>query len=347
MSEIEHDLNRASFCIVPKATGTGGMASFQLKIGHELADRGIQTTFSLKEPNLRAVLVVGGTRDLLGLLKVRQKGLPVFQRLDGMNWIHKKRRTGLRHYLKAERANLLLSWIRNRIATGVIYQSYFVKQWWDRVYGPTNVQHTVVYNGVDLESYTPHGSSDLPKNVVRILVVEGRLAGGYEIGLEHAVGFADALADVYSEPIELMIVGETAEEVRENIQALSSVPVRWAGSVSRESIPHIDRSAHILFAADIHPACPNAVIEAMACGLPVVGFETGALGELVNENAGRIIPYGSDPWNLESPNFEGLARAALDVLQNIEKYKHGARARAVKKFGLDRMVNGYLEAIGW
>lgn len=325
----------------------GGTASFQFKLMRALEARGIQVTFSLDQPGVERVLIVGGTRDLLGLWKARRSGLPVYQRLDGMNWIHKKRRTGLRHYLKAERANLLLSWIRSHIATGVIYQSHFVHAWWERVYGPTSVQHTMIYNGVDLGRYNPQGSRDRPQDSVRVLVVEGRLAGGYEIGLEHALGFTRALAELHPRPIELMVVGEVSEDVRRTARARSSVPIHWVGSVSREQIPHLDRSAHLLFAADIHPACPNAVIEAIACGLPVVGFDTGALAEIIQDEAGRIVPYGSDAWNLEQPDFKSLALAAHSVLQDIERYRKGARARAVEMFDVEHMATRYLEAIGW
>jgi glycosyltransferase involved in cell wall biosynthesis len=144
-----------------------------------------------------------------------------------------------------------------------------------------------------------------------------------------------------------MVVGAASERVRRAAQGHSRVPIQWAGSVPRERIPEIDRSAHLLFSADIHPACPNAVIEALACGLPVVGFDTGALSEIVDEGAGRIVPYGSDAWNLEKPDFDGLAAAAQTVLNDLDAFQRGARRRAEQQFGLQKMVDGYLEAIGW
>lgn len=336
-----------SLCLTPRISGTGGTASFQLKMQRGLSERGIETTFSLSDERLDTALVVGGTRDLAGLWRAKRRGVRVYQRLDGINWIHRKRRTGLRHFLKAERANLLLSWIRKHLADGVIYQSYFVHQWWESAYGPTRVQHSVIHNGVDLDRYSPDGAQDRPEGVIRVLVVEGRLAGGYEIGLDHAIEFAAHLARLQSDPVELMVVGEASEALMRSAQERSPVPLRWAGSVPREDIAHLDRSAHLFFAADIHPACPNAVIEALACGLPVVGFDTGALREIVDERAGRIVPYGADAWNLEQPDFEGLARGALQVLQDLETFRAGARRRAEEKFSLEMMIQGYLEAVGW
>ena len=90
----------------------------------------------------------------------------------------------------------------------------------------------------------------------------------------------------------------------------------FAGALAQERIPEMDRSAHLLFSADLNPACPNSVIEALACGTPVVGFDTGALKELVPETCGRIVPYGGDPWKLETPDLPGLAAAAAEVLRD-------------------------------
>jgi glycosyltransferase involved in cell wall biosynthesis len=123
------------------------------------------------------------------------------------------------------------------------------------------------------------------------------------------------------------------------------VRLDWRGLVSPDQIPSLDRSAHLLFAADLNPACPNAAIEAMACGLPVIAFETGALPELVQADAGRLAPYGGDPWKLEPPDLEGLAEAGEQVLGDQPRFRAGARARAEAAFGLERMVDGYLQQL--
>ncbi len=64
--------------------------------------------------------------------------------------------------------------------------------------------------------------------------------------------------------------------------------------VKREHIPWLMRSSHLLFSAEVNPPCPNSVIEALACGLPVIGFDTGSLSEIVQGGAGRLVPYGRE-----------------------------------------------------
>ena len=334
-------------CIVPQVSGVGGMVSFQAKIVKNLRERGIGVCFDLNDGSYDGVLVVGGTRKVNGLWGARRRGVPVIQRLDGMNWIHRKRRTGYRHYLRSETANVLLSFIRKRIATGVIYQSEFVRDWWDRVYGPVTKPYWVVHNGVDLNLYSPDGPHDRPNDRYRILVVEGRLGGGYELGVEHAISLAGEIARRTTLSIELMIVGQVTPSVREWVERTAEIPIFWPGLVPPDQIPIVDRSAHLLFAADIHPACPNAVIEALGCGLPVAAFDTGALKELVGAEAGAIVSYGGESWQLDPPDFVSLAQASVSVLEDQGRYRAGARSYAEANLGLDKMVDGYLEAFGW
>jgi len=105
------------------------------------------------------------------------------------------------------------------------------------------------------------------------------------------------------------------------------------------------RSSHLLFSAEVNPPCPNSVIEALACGLPVVGFDTGSLAELVQGDAGRLAPYGADPWKLRPPDIPALAEAATEVLQDQDRFRKLARERAESAFDVGKMVNEYLKVL--
>jgi glycosyltransferase involved in cell wall biosynthesis len=307
--------------------------------------RRIEVCYDLNDHPYDAVLIVGATRRLGSLWRAKRDGVPIYQRLNGMNWLHRRRRTGWRHYLRAEVANRMLRWTRDHLASGVIYQSQFAKDWWERVYGPTPGSAHVVLNGIDLEQFTPQGQEQPPDDRAQILIVEGRLAGGYELGLEHALALGEKLSAQRN--IELVVAGRVEPDLQAESQARVQFPIRWMGLLPADEIPALDRSSHLLFSADIHPACPNAVVEALACGLPVVSFKTGALPELVSPQAGILVEYGSDPWQLQTPDFESLAHAADHVLDNQEAFRTGARARAKAGLSVETMTDGYLRAIGW
>lgn len=355
----------ARICMLPRLSGVGGMVSFQHKFAQGLQERGVEVCFDLKDEPYQAILVIGGTRKIAGLWKARRKGIPVVQRLDGMNWLHRLHAPSLpqetfsyhhlKHYIRSEYGNFILALLRSRLADVLVYQSEFVRRWWQETYGIARARSQVIYNGVDLNTYSPDGVFDRPTATWRLLMVEGSLMGGYEQGLQAALGLAEKLtacSEVNSRPIELMVAGKVSETVRDYWDRyLSTRPVQdrvrmvWAGLVQRQDIPQLDRSAHLLYSSDINAACPNSVIEALACGLPVIAFDTGALPELVVGDAGRIAPYGADPWRLEPPQIQGLADGAKEILINQDRFRKAARLRAEQVFGLQKMVDQYLDIL--
>jgi glycosyltransferase involved in cell wall biosynthesis len=328
-------------CLVPNLVGLGGTASFKAKLTAGLTKRDIEITYDLQDPDTHVILVVGGTRRFGELATARKRGALIVQRLDGINWIHRKTYTGVRHFLKAEINNHTIAHIRRNVADRIIYQSHFVKDWWTERYGDQGKPSYVIHNGVDLTIYNPKGSGKLPNDLFRLLLVEGRLGGGFHMGLENAVELTSQLQNRHNLPVSLRVVGEVPDRLQIKVNQTAGVPIEWRGVVERSEIPELDRSAHLLFSADINAACPNAVIEALACGLPVVAFDTGALKELVTDKIGRVTPYGGDVWQLDKPDVTSLADASVDVLKNNTRYRQAARAYAEQRFSLEQMVESY------
>jgi len=337
-------------CIVPQVSGVGGMVSFRAKFTIGLQTRGIEVINNSQLSTNDSILIIGGTRDLFGLWQAKRRGVRIVQRLNGMNWLHRLQPTGIKHYLRAEYGNLILRLIRARLADHIVYQSEFARRWWERIYSSTGVPNSVVYNAVDLETYYP--TTQLLKSPIpqyRILLVEGSLMGGYELGLESAVQLVEKLnaehRDQLGKPVGLIVAGRVSEQIKARWAQRTNIPLTWAGLVPPEQIPDLDRSAHLLYSSDINAACPNSVIEALACGLPVLAFDTGALPELVTGDAGRVVPYGGDPWQLEQPDIPALAEATVEILTNQPRFRSAARTRAETAFGLEEMVDHYLAAL--
>jgi glycosyltransferase involved in cell wall biosynthesis len=77
------------------------------------------------------------------------------------------------------------------------------------------------------------------------------------------------------------------------------------------------------------------VIEAMACGVPVVYPASGGTVELVGDEAGVGVPH-PDSWDRdEPPTPDALAEAIVMVLAARPAYSAEARKRAVERFSLE------------
>ncbi|HRQ22135.1 MAG TPA: glycosyltransferase family 4 protein [Anaerolineales bacterium] len=327
-------------CITPFVQGTGGMASFRLKFEQGLKARNIDVIYDL-DADFDALLLIAGTRFLPRLSRVRRRGIRLVQRLDGINWVHRVKWSGLKYTVRAVYGNFMLSLIRNRFADRVIYQSQFIRQWWEDWYGVADAPASVIINGVDLQTYTPEGDHERPTDKFRMLLLEGSLARGLNSGLFHAVAVAEKMSAKY--PMEVVVAGAVDKATQRNMQ--SKVPVKFLGTVPRVEIPKLARSSHLMYCAEVNPPCPNSVIESLACGLPVIGFDTGSLKELVGDEAGVIVPYGANPWKLETPDVDALAVSAGEALEKQGQFRAAARRRAESAFGLDKMVESYLKVL--
>ena len=99
------------------------------------------------------------------------------------------------------------------------------------------------------------------------------------------------------------------------------------------TLPSLYRRAHVLLHPKVRDPCPNVVLEALACGVPVVHSASGGVPELVGD-AG-IGVASETTWEVDVPPAPAeLAEAVRTVLASLEDYRARARARAVERFDL-------------
>lgn len=320
----------------PHKPGSGGPGSFQKRFEIQLKKNGFDIGY-LTDKNLKPdlIFVVGGTKKILTLLKWRVKNVPILYRLDGINWLHRKKNTrqnNLSNYFNSELRNILNKIIHGFLANYIIYQSNFVKKWWDAKGLNKRKRYSIIYNGVDLKKFN---ISKIGENSFkRLVIMEGLI--DYS---PYAVDLINELANDFEK--ELEVYGGI--HYKSEKQKLNK-KVNYKGKVGFDETPNVYANS-IYISLDINPACPNTVVEALACGAPVVGFDTGAIKELVNNDCGRCVDYGSDPWNLEYPDSNGLIEAIFEVKKAYEKYSLSARKHAVQNFSIENITNKYVEII--
>ncbi len=80
---------------------------------------------------------------------------------------------------------------------------------------------------------------------------------------------------------------------------------------------------------------PLSVLEAMASGLPVVGFEIGPMKELISRKEGILTQVNDS---------ESLAESIKEILENNdlkEKMSFNTREKVVNRFSLNKMIKEY------
>ncbi len=139
----------------------------------------------------------------------------------------------------------------------------------------------------------------------------------------------------------LVIAGWVHDSVRQRARSLADqvgAAVDVVGPYTQEEAPGIYRRADAFVMTKHNDPCPNTVIEAMACGLPVVYVNSGGVPELVGTEAGVAVE-SEDNWLEPSvPDARDIGRAMLGVADRRAPMAAAARARAVDRFNLDHWI---------
>src|SRR5207253_1229095 len=82
--------------------------------------------------------------------------------------------------------------------------------------------------------------------------------------------------------------------------------VHFAGYQSPDAVPVWMAAADVVCLPSLTEGCPNVVLEALACGRPVVASRVGGVPEILSDETGVLISPGS-PEELA----QGIRRALL------------------------------------
>jgi glycosyltransferase involved in cell wall biosynthesis len=209
-------------------------------------------------------------------------------------------------------------------ADHVLYQSEFCKRSADEWLGTPRGSWEVLYNAVDTDWFTP---APAPPPGDPVLLLAGDQTQAYR--LELALGTLALLPDA-----RLLVTGRVVTSPERLLDELGlRERVEFTGPYAQRVAPEIYRRAHLLIHTKVKDPCPSAVIEAMACGLPVVYAASGGTVELVGDQAGIGVPHPNGWERDEPPSPEAFAHAARRVLADRERYASAARLRA-ERFAL-------------
>jgi glycosyltransferase involved in cell wall biosynthesis len=235
-----------------------------------------------------------------------------------------------------------------RAADHVLYQSRFCRDSADRFLGPTTAPGEILPNPVDLAVFRPATPSASPndRSPRRLLTIGTHASADRVLGPLRALRL---LRDA-GVPARLTIAGPLAwkEADREVADAIASAgvgqdAVRLLPAFAQSEAPDLYRSHDLLIHPKTMDPCPTVVLEALACGLPVIGSATGGMPELVTAECGVLIDTPCD-YDRHTPlPPEQIASAVRRLAGDLPACSARARRRAEEHFGLEPWMRRHRE----
>lgn len=176
-----------------------------------------------------------------------------------------------------------------------------------------------IYHGVEMNVFT---FNEKPKDYLLYL---GRITG--DKGTHHAIAAAKAAG------VPLLIAGTSypnegywQKEIEPHI---NGVTVRYVGEASfEEKIGLFQNARALLFPTQVSEVFGYAMIEAMACGTPVIGFNNGSVPEIVKHGVTGFVVNDVEEMT-----------EAIRKIDTIDRKK--VRQRAQTFFSVEKMIAGY------
>lgn len=195
----------------------------------------------------------------------------------------------------------------------------------------------VIPNAIELSVFIPprHRNHEGP---VRLLFV-GRFNAFKNV--ENLLEAAARLKQQGIDNFELQLVGDGSR--RSNLERLTvenglTKQVQFLGWVDRQAIVEVYRQADLFVTATTWEGMPNTVLEAMACGLPIVATRASGLSELVQEGVNGYLVKTNDPAT--------LADRLTQLIDNpYERQRMGKESRKIaeREFAWEYIAEQYVQ----
>jgi len=219
-------------------------------------------------------------------------------------------------------------------ADHVLYQSDFCRRAAQRFLGPRSGPSDILFNAVDTKVFVP---TDTTPPLPYCFLITGRIGPHQAYRVAQAVeGLAFARRQGLN--CRILVAGHLAPAVVD--RARSAVARHGVESAfelrppySQSEAPALYRQAHAYLTLTHQDACPSAVIEALASGLPVIHPSSGGIPELAGE-AGVVLTTGEDWEKPLIPSAAAIGEAMLATAERRPELVAKARARAVRLFDI-------------
>jgi len=174
--------------------------------------------------------------------------------------------------------------------------------------GLTHTNLPIIYNGIDIDTFKPAPKSHPNKYKTIITITKMRPVKNLELLLN---AFSRLSSD-FQDTTKLVVVGDGP--CRQNLEKLVKdlkieSKVQFVGFVSHANVVSYLQNADLFCLTSLSEGLPVAMLEAMACGLPVIATNVGGVPEAVIDGISGLL--------VESDNLEAYTNALQCALSRL------------------------------
>ena len=245
------------------------------------------------------------------------------------------------HFARYPGARTIERWLHPRVSVFVANSGAVARQMIDEEGVPAE-RVALIRNGIDLAPFDrpfdraeARAKLSIPSDALVMIMVANLHAYKGHGDLLHALsGMTPHLGPEWT----LLLAGRD-DGVGSSLEAQArelgiAQNVRFLGQ--RSDVPHLLRLADMAIHCSYEEGSSNAVLEAMAAGLPLVVTNAGGNAEAVLEGINGLVVPTRDP--------EALARAILRIVQDRDlasRFGNASRKRVEAEFSLERCLDKY------
>jgi L-malate glycosyltransferase len=191
----------------------------------------------------------------------------------------------------------------------------------------------IIPNGIDLEKFHPASGRELSGELKLLTVGRLSVTKRFEMLVE-----AVEILNKQGKNVRLTISGGGGllDELKKLVEQkkLAGI-INLTGRIETEKMPDVYGTHDMFVSASMQEGMSNAMLEAMASGLPIITTKCEGVEELISDNG---IVVGTD-------SAESLAEAVIKLAGNQQQYKTmcAAARRRAETFGWDRVADGYIK----
>jgi len=107
---------------------------------------------------------------------------------------------------------------------------------------------------------------------------------------------------------------------------------------TQKEAPKIYQTADAYLTMAFQDNCPTAVLEAMACGLPILYSSSGGVPELVGKDSGLGITVEENWQQTEVPSKSAISNGMKVIIENRINMSQASRERAIEYFDIKKWI---------